>query len=807
MQRVSLTPALLALSLLTSGCLLNVDADAEQEFTDAINGASEDMSSGEGDMSSPDDMSDDMDITDDMPAGMTCEDVDEAEFCNGHGICEEEEDGLACSCEGEYSGKQCELCNAGFMRDSDGDCVTAQPCDDLDCGDRGTCILVNGTDPECACDDGYAGSDCGECDTDNGYVPGSGEAFVCVEGCGASAEPCSGHGTCDDSSGEISCACDAGYDGEDCSECADGYVDNNMDGVCVDDCGLDAQIACGPNSSCSLNSDDMIECTCVTGYEKNAQDRCTDCAQGYQLLTATGGMCTPLCEEANLNCPSPEVCIDPPGERARCEFFPATCPELQGTQAQPQRLDGFYELYFENNPEQPWVAYCKDQASSPSTYLPLSNTSGPSNAFTRIEGVQPYPPQMTTRYLMLRIEPQRTPAPVVRLDDTAFAKTVYFNRFQGGDPSPTELNGEFMLFGTVQTDADEQPLGGNIRATSRSSAASVDFRNTGFKPAAPVFRPYDNTKYCNPQMAGTGSVMMFGAGAAFALQVTEMSNLGPEVVQEHFGLRCDDPMFTEVAENTSIPLVMELSYSGGQVGSALTHPASCQEVQANADRQSMMASNGDYTLYVGWDPNQPWAAYCDEMNTAEPKTYLTLPTMGLGSNEFELIRGSGANQVSGTILYSRIEIDPYTLEVNIANKTHATISVPSIPKVEYPDYGTLEVSGDMNNAAVGQVNLLNTGFRLAQSPLRLSDGVGFGSIFGPQTCDAIVGETLLQNRQVADITLTVDPGRFEPALPTKASPNRRALFQGAPPSPCEATRPFIQRSSEEDHVLRLEYIP
>ncbi len=53
-----------------------------------------------------------------------------------------------------------------------------------------------------------------------------------VEGDECLPDSCFGHGSCDDSAGSTSCACDEGYAGSRCAGCATGYQDNDGDGTC-----------------------------------------------------------------------------------------------------------------------------------------------------------------------------------------------------------------------------------------------------------------------------------------------------------------------------------------------------------------------------------------------------------------------------------------------------------------------------------------------------------------------------------------------------------------------------------------------
>ncbi|MBN1653944.1 MAG: putative metal-binding motif-containing protein [Deltaproteobacteria bacterium] len=93
---------------------------------------------------------------------------------------------------------------------------------------------------------------------------------------------CSDHGKCDDSSGRVSCVCDAGYAGERCERCDIGFVEwPEESAVCVDDpcdpypCDLPNAIANG----CVQTDVAGYECVCEDGFrwdDSSCVSGCTD---------------------------------------------------------------------------------------------------------------------------------------------------------------------------------------------------------------------------------------------------------------------------------------------------------------------------------------------------------------------------------------------------------------------------------------------------------------------------------------------------------------------------------------------------
>lgn len=116
-------------------------------------------------------------------------------------------------------------------------------------------------------DAGGGGAGCGADEQDN---DGDG---TCAPAC--TADTCSGHGGCDDGSGEALCdcalgfagddcgMCEVGYEGDDCAACADGFQDLDDDGTCLPACGVDT---CGASGSCD-DATGQVVCLCRPGFE------------------------------------------------------------------------------------------------------------------------------------------------------------------------------------------------------------------------------------------------------------------------------------------------------------------------------------------------------------------------------------------------------------------------------------------------------------------------------------------------------------------------------------------------------------
>ena len=257
--------------------------------------------------------------------------------CSGHGSCFVEDGAAACACDPGYAGGDCSACDGGYQdHDGDGTCGEGCATASLTCGGHGHCADSSGT-AECVCDTGYTGTNCDGCppgsqdndddgiclpdcdtadlDCDTGMHCDDSDgraACVCDDGtqdhdgngtcepdCDAAALDCGPTGHCEDTSGTAVCTCNVGYTGDDCTECADGFQDNDDDGTCAPSCEATG-LACSGHGHCD-DSSGAVVCDCDDGYQDNDSD----------------GSCLPDCATAALTCDAGLGCDDSSGT-ARC---------------------------------------------------------------------------------------------------------------------------------------------------------------------------------------------------------------------------------------------------------------------------------------------------------------------------------------------------------------------------------------------------------------------------------------------------------------------------------------------------------
>ena len=115
---------------------------------------------------------------------------------------------------------------------------------------------------------------CGDVNTSSGDCPAGmhADSGGCAVDTTCLSSTCNGHGTCSVVSNAVSCACDAAYGGESCSDCAAGYQDNAGAGACAQGC-AQSGLACGNFGSCS-DATGTPTCDCEHGATGSSCESC-----------------------------------------------------------------------------------------------------------------------------------------------------------------------------------------------------------------------------------------------------------------------------------------------------------------------------------------------------------------------------------------------------------------------------------------------------------------------------------------------------------------------------------------------------
>ena len=224
--------------------------------------------------------------------------------CGAFGQCDDTGGTATCVCGTGYDGETCNVCASGYQdNDFSGTCEPDCTTSGLACGSNGSCSDASGT-AICVCDTGYTGAACNLCAS--GYQDNN-EDGVCLPDCATSGLACGNNGSCSDTSGAATCVCATGYDGPLCLDCASGYQDNDFDTICEESCTI-STLNCNEHGSCNDTSG-TPECACEAGYAGNS---CELCAQGYQD-NDQNGVCSWDCSMADLTCSNHGNCSDTSG--------------------------------------------------------------------------------------------------------------------------------------------------------------------------------------------------------------------------------------------------------------------------------------------------------------------------------------------------------------------------------------------------------------------------------------------------------------------------------------------------------------
>ncbi len=204
--------------------------------------------------------------------------------CGNNGTCNNSTGEAVCECASGYAGTNCETCAADYAL-FEGECAL---CPSWYCSDAGTCSIVSLDSPyECTCNAGHTGDQCDQCDT--GFVESKINAANCIANpCADNA--CNG-GTCDHGpNDEALCACADGFNPATSCECTatQSFVVLNDTNHCVEDPCLQNTPCSGHGVCTPIQQTGVIttlekSCACEAGY---AGDSCQDCAIGYHLESA-----------------------------------------------------------------------------------------------------------------------------------------------------------------------------------------------------------------------------------------------------------------------------------------------------------------------------------------------------------------------------------------------------------------------------------------------------------------------------------------------------------------------------------------
>ena len=656
-------------------------------------------------------------------------------------------------------------------------CATTQ----LDCGDHGSCQDEPAGAPFCECEQSHTGPSCELCA--EGYQDNDADG-VCRLACTREDEECDGQGLCDDSSGQATCTCQQGYAQADplvplCDVCDTGYL-RVLGGECMMDetC---AGIDCGGAGTC-ISIEQAPACQCDEGF----QDLDNDLS------------CSPAC--APTSCSPTQQCEDSSGQIVcTSTTLYTSCQEVLDDGF---TKDTFYKLHAHGNASKPWWAVCTEMSSlTPKTYLPLAATDAISNRFQVVDEVGLL---SETAFWMVRIDPVTL---LVDIEDFSYSHTMYY---QPGKTGP-EHRAPYASLKSC----------GALGELARRAFGKIDLRFTPFK----VNDTFERSGECvdpvsvtavSSQQSHLVRLALSPSGGVDSAGKTQCGYVSTTSRADQFGQPCSsDPSLSgKVAAPSPSPASLQLAYTDSTLVGNAPLFLTCQEV---ALWHGGFPSSGEHpsTLHVERRPDTPQPVLCtgpaQAPMTYEPgiapratyKAYLELPSSTPGVNIMHRRFGDGARIATK---YERIRIDLRTSSVDITDATYTTTSADATAPVNTSTsyYGVstaASYSQDCDAMCCGglcptQTFVDLTGTRFAvESAFELAGDCPVGSA------------TPSQGDQY--ITLSVDggPGLIGPELyaQQRARGAGEAQCAGAPYSPGDDRD--AQYYSEDDFLMRIKPKP
>ncbi len=578
--------------------------------------------------------------------------------CGGFGSCDDSSGTAVCACEGHHAGDACGVCADGFQdNDADGTCAPDCASSDLHCGSYGYCDASSG-EAQCVCNPGYNGDQCTTCA--DGFQDNDADG-VCTPTCTESGLACGDHGMCDASGGQPMCACDQGYTGDACDQCADGFQDNDADGTCAPTCDT-AGLDCGDHGTCDDTSGAAV-CVCDPRFDGAA---CDQCAAGYQDNDADG-TCAPNCDTAGLDCGSYGTCDDSSGE-AVCSCDSAYVG-TQCTSCAPGYQDNDVNGVCEPTCATAGVdcgthGVCVSSSGTPGCYCDTGYTGSScgqcDTGYQDNDGDGVCAPDCSTAGLACGNHGscEDTSGTAICACDTGYMGTTCGGCAAGYQDNDAD--------GSCTADCAHAGLScGANSACDDSSGTAACTCDTGYTGSAcdqcaTGYQDNDANGTCEPDCTTAGL-------SCAPQQACDDSSGMPTCAcasgyQDHDGDGvCQVDCANYARDCAGMGLVCDDSYGTAQC--IEPPPQSCAAIlQATPG-----SPDGTYTLYYHGHLAEPFLVYCHAMASGTPAEYLPLPASP-NANAF-------TNLHSGvTTTYQRVRLDPATLRVNITDATFATSS-------------------------------------------------------------------------------------------------------------------------------------
>ena len=224
--------------------------------------------------------------TDDGAACVT-DTVCTATTCNSQGTCSENAGELVCACDLGWAGDFCDQCDAANGYLANGAECTNDPCDLIECPNELLCAVTQGI-AACECPAGT-------------HLDGQN----CSVDATCSPTTCAGNGTCSEDAGQVSCACEDGWAAPNCQQCdASGGFHADGQGGCTTNLCVPNPCTTANTSVCTLQGVGF-ECSCDAGFhdqngtcviDEVCQTGVMDSCNANGACDDTGGIIACLCD-------------------------------------------------------------------------------------------------------------------------------------------------------------------------------------------------------------------------------------------------------------------------------------------------------------------------------------------------------------------------------------------------------------------------------------------------------------------------------------------------------------------------------
>jgi GON domain/Putative metal-binding motif len=309
---------------------------------------------------------------------------------------------------------------------------------------------------------------------------------------------------------------------------------------------------------------------------------------------------------------------------------PSSCAELRS--ANPTADDGIHTLYLGGRHDHPYQAYCADMTTAPLTYLTLLRVGGINNT-SSYDATTIGTTTVVTTWSRVRFDPV---AMAISPADFRFSQSTGFVTHESTTQVPYGVARDCSQTGT--------PLG----------VANVDLRGLPFA-TIPNWSLGGSAPLGTTTPSAFNQVVSITGGGSCGWNAPGADRLGGTPI----------PLLWCPAPSNEICDGLDNDCDGvidNGCPADLAHPSSCAEYHA----VNPTAADGEYTLYLQGSSDRPYQAYCTDMATTAPLTYLTL-VRGGGITNTSSYDATTVGTTTVVTTWSRVRFDPVAIAISPAD--------------------------------------------------------------------------------------------------------------------------------------------